>query len=67
MDEVPKRSPPEPGWTVQHEDNALGFFSFAKFLMFRDLDPAIWPARARLSEQPLIRGCSPTGSTAPKG
>ncbi len=32
------------GWTVDTEAIALGFFSFAKFLMYRDLDPATWPA-----------------------
>src|ERR1700728_4887811 len=32
------------GWTVDSEAIALGFFSFAKFLMYRDLDPTTWPA-----------------------
>lgn len=32
------------GWTVDTEAIALGFFSFAKFLMYRDLDPTTWPA-----------------------
>jgi hypothetical protein len=31
-------------WHVDAEAIALGFFSFAKFLMYRDLDPATWPA-----------------------
>jgi Protein of unknown function (DUF4011) len=31
------------GWTVDTGAIALGFFSFAKFLMYRDLDPATWP------------------------
>ncbi len=43
------------GWTVQHDEMALGFFSFAKFLMYRDLDPETWPAHARISDRPLIR------------
>ena len=33
------------GWTVDTGAIALGFFSFAKFLMYRDLDPATWPTR----------------------
>ena len=32
------------GWTVDEEEIGIGFFSFAKFLMYRDLDPATWPA-----------------------
>ncbi|HXB68372.1 MAG TPA: DUF3320 domain-containing protein [Candidatus Acidoferrales bacterium] len=32
------------GWTVDAGAVALGFFSFAKFLMYRDLDPSTWPA-----------------------
>ena len=32
----------EVGWAVETETIALGFFSFAKFLMYRDLDPATW-------------------------
>jgi very-short-patch-repair endonuclease len=32
------------GWTVDTEAIVLSFFSFAKFLMYRDLDPATWPA-----------------------
>jgi very-short-patch-repair endonuclease len=32
------------GWIVDTDAIALGFFSFAKFLMYRDLDPTTWPA-----------------------
>jgi hypothetical protein len=42
-------------WSVQEDDIVLGFFSFAKFLMYRDLDPQNWPAGAKLSEHSLIR------------
>jgi hypothetical protein len=45
----------KPGWIVDENDIVLGFFSFAKFLMYRDLDPLTWPASARLSEHPLIK------------
>jgi very-short-patch-repair endonuclease len=31
------------GWRVEGDAIAMGFFSFAKFLMYRDLDPANWP------------------------
>jgi very-short-patch-repair endonuclease len=43
-------------WEVLSDDIVLGFFSFAKFLMYRDLDPAAWPTDSGLLEQPLIRG-----------
>ena len=33
-------------WTVDPGAVALGFFSYAKFLMYRDLDPAGWPEGA---------------------
>jgi very-short-patch-repair endonuclease len=45
----------KPGWIVDENDIVLGFFSFAKFLMYRDLDPLTWPAGARLSEHGLIK------------
>lgn len=30
-------------WTVAADELVLGFFSFGKFLMFKDLDPQSWP------------------------
>jgi very-short-patch-repair endonuclease len=42
-------------WCVDENDTVLGFFSFAKFLMYRDLDPETWPAGGKLSEHTLIR------------
>ncbi len=44
------------GWDVQPDAIVLGFFSFAKFLMFRDLDPASWGSPERLLEHPLVVG-----------
>lgn len=32
------------GWSVDEDGMQIGFFSFAKLLMHRDLDPATWPA-----------------------
>lgn len=43
------------GWAVDADDIVLGFFSFAKFLMYRDLDPNNWPMDAKLSEHELIK------------
>ena len=41
-------------WEVQPHAMTLGFFSFAKFLMYRDLDIDTWPEAQRLDQQPLI-------------
>lgn len=45
----------KPEWSVQPDEIVLGFFSFAKFLMYRDLDPSNWPEDSRLSDQPIVR------------
>ena len=46
-------------WEVLPDAMVLGFFSFAKFLMYRDLDPENWPTEARpdsgITDSPLIR------------
>ncbi|MBX3746311.1 MAG: DUF3320 domain-containing protein [Verrucomicrobiae bacterium] len=44
-----------PGWEVHGHAMTLGFFSFAKFLMYRDLDPAAWPAGKGPAGHPLVR------------
>ncbi|TGE20639.1 DUF3320 domain-containing protein [Hymenobacter aquaticus] len=44
----------QPRWQVQPDSIALGFFSFGKFLLYRDLDPATWPAGADLLAHPAI-------------
>lgn len=54
----------KPGWEVFPDDIVLGFFSFAKFLMYRDLDPANWPSNSRLADKPLIRGLLSDGFQA---
>jgi hypothetical protein len=41
-----------PGWRVEADALAVGLFSFAKFLMWRDLDPAVNPG---LPDHPMIR------------
>lgn len=43
------------GWEVLPDQVTLGFFSFAKFLMYRDLDPAVWPDGHKLGEHDLVR------------
>ena len=41
-------------WDVLPDAMVLGFFSFAKFLMYRDLDPANWPDDSGIVEHPLV-------------
>ncbi len=41
-------------WEVLPDAMVLGFFSFAKFLMYRDLDPDTWPDDAGIDVHPLI-------------
>ncbi|RYG48546.1 DUF4011 domain-containing protein, partial [bacterium] len=41
-------------WSVDREAVALGFFSYAKYLMYRDLDPAGWPEDARPEGHPML-------------
>lgn len=44
----------EPRWEVLPDAMVLGFFSFAKFLMYRDLDPEHWPNEAPIDGHPMI-------------
>lgn len=41
-------------WEVLPDAMVLGFFSFAKFLMYRDLDPENWPEGASIDQQKTI-------------
>ncbi|NGQ92442.1 DUF3320 domain-containing protein [Rhodobacter sp. HX-7-19] len=45
----------KPGWSIDSDGMQLGFFSFAKLLMHRDLDPGTWPVNA-FAESDLLRG-----------
>ena len=49
-------------WSVDVDGMQLGFFSFAKLLMLRDLDPKNWPSEA-IEENSLIRGLLAEGFT----
>ncbi len=42
-------------WEVLADDMVLWFFSFAKFLMYRDLDPTSWPTDRQLQDHGLTR------------
>lgn len=43
-------------WTVLADDAVLGLFSFAKFMMYRDLDPAQWEHVGGLTAIDTLRG-----------
>jgi very-short-patch-repair endonuclease len=45
----------ESRWSVLEDESVLGFFSFNKFLLWRDLDPANWPEGMSLLDHPIIQ------------
>ena len=51
------------GWSLDADGMQLGFFSFAKLLMHRDLDAANWPESAFI-ENPLLKGLLTEGFEA---
>ncbi len=61
----PMRLSTKAGWSVLPDDIVLGFFSFAKFLMYRDLDPKNWPADASITGHPTIRALLADGFPRP--
>jgi len=44
----------QPRWEVLGNDMVVWFFSFAKYLMYRDLDPSTWPEHAPLGSNPTL-------------
>lgn len=48
----------QPRWRVQRDRMTLWFFSFAKFLMFRDLMPEAWPRDKSSKNERSCRVCS---------
>jgi very-short-patch-repair endonuclease len=43
-------------WTVEQDSMLLGFFSFSKFLLYRDLDSENWPDAQRIDENSTVIG-----------
>ena len=54
-------------WEVLSEPMVLGFFSFAKFLMFRDLDTNNWSDGSKLESSPLLCALLRDGFTEGEG
>ena len=52
FDAVAQAIADQPRWEVLRDDMVVWFFSFAKYLMYRDLDPANWPEHSPLGQQP---------------
>ncbi len=52
----------ETRWSVDRDAIVLGFFSFSKFLMYRDLDPSTWPDEKALLGQDLLNNLLGTGT-----
>lgn len=50
----------KPAWSIDENGMQLGFFSFAKLLMLRDLDPENWPSGG-LESKPLVDGLLASG------
>jgi very-short-patch-repair endonuclease len=45
-----------PKWEVLRDTIVLGFFSFAKLMMYRDLEPERWPLKGGLLDHAIISG-----------
>lgn len=55
FEQVEKTIADQPRWRVQRDRMTLWFFSFAKFLMFRDLMPEAWPEGQKLEDRSLVQ------------
>ncbi len=54
FDAVQKAIEGKPRWQLLGDDMVLSFFSFSKFLMYRDLDVESWPADAELESHAVL-------------
>jgi superfamily I DNA and/or RNA helicase/very-short-patch-repair endonuclease len=53
----------ESRWSVAENEIALGFFSFGKFQMYKDLDGKTWPEDSQPSEHPVLTAMFDKGFT----
>jgi len=51
----------QPDWKVDKSAVALGFFSYAKYLMYADLDVSVWPEDKKPNDHPVMRALLETG------
>ena len=54
VDAVARAIDGQDAWSVTADEMVLGLFSFAKYLMYRDLDADTWPQAAPLDRHPFI-------------
>lgn len=67
FDEIRKLIDGRDGWEVMDNEILLWFFSFTKFLMFRDLSPDAWPEGSSLTGNSLIQVLLGTGMDGGSG
>jgi very-short-patch-repair endonuclease len=51
----------KPRWSVDTSAIVLGFFSFAKFLMYNDLDSSTWPSDSSPSQHHILEALMESG------
>lgn len=49
------------GWEILENEVNLGLFSYAKFMMYTDLDPDNWPSDSKITDQEVIKNLLETG------
>lgn len=52
-------------WSVSPDDISLGFFSFGKFLMYRDLGASSWPDDKQPGDHPILESILDSGFKEP--
>jgi len=55
FNEVESKIIAQPRWKVERNEIVLGFFSFGKFLMYRDLDGNNWPDEKKPHDHAIIK------------
>ena len=63
---VKRRIKDQKRWTVDASSVVLGFFSFSKLLMYRDLDVENWPSRSGPLESNILRALFGDGFLEPE-
>lgn len=59
--EIKKTISLKEGWEVLENEVNLGLFSYAKFMMYTDLDPDNWPPDSKITDQESIKCLLETG------
>lgn len=64
FDQVREAIAGQPRWEVLTDDIVLWLYSFAKFLMYQDLNPQSWPREGRINTHPLVHSLLGNGFDA---